>query len=101
LIQLLADENIPKETVNFLKRQGFDIISVIEKQNKIANAESTLNSQSSMYIEGNCSFLKSANHQAFLALQRLFRKPKPSPISTSGYDARAKPESKQGFFGLT
>jgi predicted nuclease of predicted toxin-antitoxin system len=30
LIQLLADENIPKETLDFLKRQGVDIISVTE-----------------------------------------------------------------------
>ena len=30
MIQLLADENIPKETVDLLKRQGVDIISVAE-----------------------------------------------------------------------
>jgi predicted nuclease of predicted toxin-antitoxin system len=30
LTQFIADENIPKETVNLLKRQGIDIVSVTE-----------------------------------------------------------------------
>jgi predicted nuclease of predicted toxin-antitoxin system len=39
LIQLLADENIPMETVNLLKKQGIDIFSVAEFSAGLADRE--------------------------------------------------------------
>lgn len=39
MIQLLADENIPKKTVDLLKRQGVNILSVTEFSSGLSDRE--------------------------------------------------------------
>ena len=39
MTQLLADENIPKESLDFLKRQGVDIVAVTEFSSGLSDRE--------------------------------------------------------------